>query len=172
KAALLGTLDQAWKDHLLALDQLRQGIHLRGYGQRDPLNEYSREAFGLFQIMLDHVREQVTKSLMHTEVRLPSLEEIMARQVAMQELRGTAPDAIPSQPDEAHALPDGMVLRHPAKHQGFVPPAARGTPAPAQQPAHTTFDPKNPDTWHSTPRNSPCPCGSGKKYKHCHGAEG
>ena len=75
KGALLGILDQSWKDHLLALDQLRQGIHLRGYGQRDPLNEYSREAFGLFQIMLDSIREEVTRSLMRAEVRLPSLEE-------------------------------------------------------------------------------------------------
>ena len=64
KAALLGMLDQAWKEHLLALDHLRQGIHLRGYGQRDPLNEYSREAFGLFQLMLEIIREQVTKTLM------------------------------------------------------------------------------------------------------------
>jgi preprotein translocase subunit SecA len=99
KAALLGVLDQSWKDHLLALDQLRQGIHLRGYGQRDPLNEYSREAFGLFQLMLNDIREQVIKALMHTEVRLPSLEDIMARsQIAMQELHGTAADAISPSP--------------------------------------------------------------------------
>ncbi len=114
-AALLGMLDQAWKDHLLALDQLRQGIHLRGYGQRDPLNEYSREAFGLFQIMLDTVREQVTKALMHSEIRLPSLEEIMARnQAAMQELHGPATDAIAPLPGVSDPLPPGMVLRHPA----------------------------------------------------------
>ena len=168
KAALLGVLDQAWKDHLLALDQLRQGIHLRGYGQRDPLNEYSREAFGLFQIMLDTVREQVTRALMHTEVRLPSLEEIMARnQAAMQELHGPAPDAIPSMPNEADALSGGTVLRHPGK--GRAPQAPR---APGKHPAQNTFNQQDPNTWHHTPRNAPCPCGSGKKYKHCHGAAG
>jgi preprotein translocase subunit SecA len=171
KAALLGVLDQAWKDHLLALDQLRQGIHLRGYGQRDPLNEYSREAFGLFQLMLDAVREQVTKALMHTEVRLPSLEEIMQRsQAAMQELHGPAPDAIPSLPDDADPLPAGMVLRHPAKGRQRAPQAPQAQRA--QRPAQNTFNQADPNTWSSTPRNAPCPCGSGKKYKHCHGAAG
>ncbi|NTU76289.1 MAG: preprotein translocase subunit SecA [Alphaproteobacteria bacterium] len=150
KAALLGILDQAWKDHLLALDQLRQGIHLRGYGQRDPLNEYSREAFGLFQLMLDSIREQVTGTLMHVEVRMPTLEEYIARHPnEMQELRGMAPDEIPAQaPDDA-------------MNRGIL-----------RRPAHNQVDPQNPDTWHSIPRNSPCPCGSGKKYKHCHGAAG
>ena len=143
KAALLGTLDQAWKDHLLALDQLRQGIHLRGYGQRDPLNEYSREAFDLFNLMLDSVRENVTKVLMHAEMRMPTLEEYVAarQREAMQELRGSLPE------EEAPSR---------------LPP----------RPAHTQFNPQDPNTWHTTPRNAPCPCGSAKKYKHCHGAAG
>ncbi len=161
KAALLGVLDQAWKDHLLALDQLRQGIHLRGYGQRDPLNEYSREAFGLFQLMLGYIREEVTKVLMHTEIRLPTLEEVMERsRVAMQELHGAAPDVLPSPFDQP--LPEGMVVRHPAN--------PRGAPRAAQAPVQNVFDANNPETWKQTPRNALCPCGSGKKYKHCHGA--
>jgi preprotein translocase subunit SecA len=145
KAALLGTLDQAWKEHLLELDQLRQGIHLRGYGQRDPLNEYSRESFGLFQLMLIAVREQVTKAIMEAGMRLPSMEEILLRQreAAMLELSGdAAAGSFGGEP-----LPEGMVFR---------------TTAP--------FDPANPETWGETPRNAACPCGSGKKYKHCHGA--
>jgi preprotein translocase subunit SecA len=153
KAALLGALDQAWKDHLLTLDQLRQGIHLRGYGQRDPLNEYSREAFGLFQIMLDSIREQVTKALMHAEVRLPSMEDLLARAHAqMQELRGTPEGEIP---------PVGA-----ADNVRRMPTAPRTVAAPAQP----AFDPANLATWQQTPRNAPCPCGSGKKYKHCHGS--
>ncbi len=163
KAALLGVLDQAWKDHLLTLDQLRQGIHLRGYGQRDPLNEYSREAFSLFQIMLEHIREQVTKALMHAEVRLPSMEELLARQIQMQELRGTAPDEVPT--DEP--LPTGMVRRFPPQR------TAQGRQAsapPAQRPTQHAFNQQDPSSWTNTPRNAPCPCGSGKKYKHCHGA--
>jgi preprotein translocase subunit SecA len=157
RAALLGLLDQAWKDHLLALDQLRQGIHLRGYGQRDPFNEYSREAFGLYQLMLETIREQVTKLLMSVEVRLPTLEDYTAHKPQeVRALHGLAPDEIGSDGmgmEGMDPLPKGMVRRT-ALHQ----------------PAHNTFDPQNPDTWHNMPRNAPCPCGSGKKYKHCHGA--
>ncbi|MDD3181234.1 MAG: preprotein translocase subunit SecA [Alphaproteobacteria bacterium] len=152
KAALLGLLDVAWKDHLLALDQLRQGIHLRGYGQRDPFNEYSREAFGLYQIMLESIREQVTRALMHAEVRMPSLEEYVStrREQEMRELHGLASDELPA--EDAHAAAANFRLAH--------------------TPAHNTFDPKDSNTWGNTPRNAPCPCGSGKKYKHCHGAAG
>ncbi len=150
KAALLGLLDQAWKDHLLALDQLRQGIHLRGYGQRDPLNEYSREAFGLFQLMIDHVREQVTSILMHAELRLPTLEEYVARR--RQEL-----DALHGLPPE-DAEGDGAAIAE-AQRRHL-----------AHRPTQHNFNPSDPDTWTNTPRNAPCPCGSGKKYKHCHGA--
>jgi preprotein translocase subunit SecA len=164
RAALLSVLDQSWKEHLLALDHLRQGIHLRGFGQRDPLNEYTREAAGLYNIMLNTVREQVTKSLMQTSLRLPSLEEIMAqRQAAMQELHGPAPDVM--QPIAGEPLPEGMVVRHPASRR--APPMP---PQMAARQVQNVFDAKNPDTWHTTPRNAPCPCGSGKKYKHCHGA--
>jgi preprotein translocase subunit SecA len=164
KAALLGTLDQAWKDHLLALDHVRQGIHLRGYGQRDPLNEYSREAFGLFQLMLDAIRERVTHDLMHVEVRLPSLEEIIARQrTAMEELHGPAPDVIPQALPEQ--LPEGMVVRHPAQMRRPLPPQMQ-----PQKPVHNVFNQADPSTWHQTSRNAPCPCSSGKKYKHCHGS--
>ncbi len=146
RAALLGILDQSWKDHLLALDQLRQGIHLRGYGQRDPLSEYSREAFGLFHLMLERVREDVTKILLHAEVRMPTLEEYVAarRRQEMHELHGQSPDEL--SPDE--------VRSGPALHR----------------PERNTFNPNDPSTWVHTPRNAPCPCGSGKKYKHCHGS--
>lgn len=151
KAALLGILDQSWKDHLLALDQLRQGIHLRGYGQRDPLNEYSREAFGLFQMLLDSVRNEVTKVLMHAKVRMPTMDEYIASQRAQdrQELHDTPPESMAG--DDGQALPAGMQRIRPASN---------------------AMDPNNPNTWGSTPRNSPCPCGSGRKYKHCHGKAG
>jgi preprotein translocase subunit SecA len=164
KAALLSVLDIAWKEHLLALDQLRQGIHLRGYGQRDPLSEYNREAFGLFHLMLDSVREQVTKALMSSALRLPSLEELLAqRRASMQELSGSDAAALSALPTES-PLPEGMVVRHPSNR---APP-----PRAVTQPVQHVFDANNPDTWHNTPRNTPCPCNSGKKYKHCHGAVG
>jgi preprotein translocase subunit SecA len=160
KAALLGTLDQTWKEHLLELDQLRQGIHLRGYGQRDPLNEYSRESFGLFQLMLVAVREEVTRSLMHAGMRLPSMEEMLERQraAAMTEISGEAAAAA-AMPFGEEPLPKGMVLQHPASRRPGTGPVQ-----------HVSFDPAAPETWGDTSRNAPCPCGSGKKYKHCHGA--
>ena len=154
KAALLGLLDSAWKDHLLGLDQLRQGIHLRGYGQRDPLNEYSRESFGLFHMMLDEVRENVTKTLMHAEVRMPSLDEYIASHAAdeIRELHGMAPEEMT--PEQAAAM---AAQAAEAKRQVRIP-------------MHHSMNPNDPETWINTPRNKPCPCGSGKKYKHCHGA--
>src|SRR5512134_132126 len=80
KSLLLQILDQVWKEHLLSLDHLRQGIGLRAYAQRDPLNEYKREAFALFEAMLDRLRERVTQVLAHVELRLdPTTELEMAR---------------------------------------------------------------------------------------------
>ena len=112
KSLLLQVLDQQWKEHLLQLEQLRQGINLRAYAQKDPLNEYKREAFHMFDAMLSSMRQTVTMALSHVELR---------------------------QPDEQEPAPDA---------------------APA--PAATSSGSK-------VPRNAPCPCGSGKKYKHCHG---
>lgn len=166
KAALLSVLDQAWKEHLLALDHLRQGIHLRGYGQRDPLNEYTREAAGLYNLMLQIVREEVTKTLMQTSLHMPSLDDLLAaqKQAAMQEIHNAAPNVM--DPFGGEALPEGMVLRHPTQDR------ASRLQAPQQRPVQNIFDKANPDTWQNTPRNAACPCGSGKKYKHCHGATG
>jgi preprotein translocase subunit SecA len=150
KSLLLQILDQAWKEHLLHLDHLRQGIGLRAYGQRDPLNEYKREAFNLFEAMLTRLREQVTGVLAHVELRI---------------------DQPPPPPQEP---PPGLLR---AEHINPVtgenemetatttlPRMRRGAAAGA-----AGVDPSDPSTWSKTSRNAPCPCGSGKKYKHCHG---
>jgi len=137
KSLLLQILDQEWKDHLLQLDHLRQGISLRAYAQKDPLNEYKREAFELFDTMLMNLREQVTSVLMHVEVRMaPSEEELFARR--MQEMQEGRND-----PALAMAGSDGALI-------------------PEDQPLP-------PEVMANTPRNANCPCGSGKKFKHCHG---
>jgi preprotein translocase subunit SecA len=125
KGILLQTLDQQWKDHLRRLDFLRDGIHLRGYGQKDPLNEFKREAFALFEALLNNIREEVTLVLSRIEIR------------------------------EAEALPPL--------------PGEEGTPEPAAATAEGT-PATNPYAGQNVGRNDPCPCGSGKKYKHCHGA--
>ncbi|MGE4220300.1 MAG: SEC-C metal-binding domain-containing protein, partial [Alphaproteobacteria bacterium] len=145
KSLLLQILDQTWKEHLLQLDHLRQGIGLRAYGQRDPLNEYKREAFELFEQMLDRVRETVTSVLSHVEMRVDAPQTPL--QQAPQEMHET-------RVDPAFADADG---------EGGVATAARPRATPREA------DPRDPASWGKVQRNAVCPCGSGKKYKHCHG---
>jgi preprotein translocase subunit SecA len=146
KSLLLQILDHLWKEHLLHLDHMRQGIHLRGYGQRDPLNEYKREAFTLFEAMLTNLRQTVTQVLSHLEIRVqPQQAQVAAAEAEPLAATGTD-DPRPLRP----ARP-AMVPRVAASGGAAVP--AGGTPA----------------AWGKVPRNALCPCGSGKKYKHCHG---
>ncbi len=147
KSLLLQTLDAVWKEHLLALDHLRQGIGLRAYGQRDPLNEYKSEAFALFNAMLDELKERVTTMLSRVELAPPELPE---------------PDF--TRTFENHAMPE-MAM---AEYGQPAPLAAGGGLAPLPVRAEAV-DPNDPATWRQSPRNALCPCGSGKKFKHCHG---
>jgi preprotein translocase subunit SecA len=144
KSLLLQLLDQTWKDHLLSLDHLRQGINLRAYAQRDPLNEYKREAFELFETMLAGLRETVTSVLCHVELRIQRGEESLPQ---------------PAEP----AMAEGR--RDPAFAESSGARAAR----PAMAAVAMGNGPGSPGVDPRTPRNAPCPCGSGKKYKHCHG---
>ncbi len=149
---MLQILDHSWKEHLLQLDHLRQGIGLRAYAQRDPLNEYKREAFEMFEEMLRRVRETVTEVLSHVELSLDQTEEEMFRRErqAMSE----------SREDLALAMAEG----------DFGDEEYAIAPAPVQsRAAADVIDPNDPSTWGKVSRNAPCPCGSGKKYKHCHG---
>jgi len=128
KRILLQTLDQLWKDHLLSLDHLRQGIHLRSYGQRDPLNEYKQEAFALFEQLLSQLRELVVSRLSHLEIHVEEPQDLpRAPQRKMFESR---------------------------QDPALLEEVAQGGPIASQK----------------IGRNEPCPCGSGKKFKHCHGA--
>ncbi len=169
KQLLLQILDQQWKDHLLSLDHLRQGINLRAYAQKDPLNEYKREAFSLFEAMLADLRQQVTAVLSHIEIRTQSPEEIEARMAAerlAQEMHETRDDpALAS--DVVGTVEDDQELRATGTDGAAVPQR----PVTSRV-ASTDIDPNDPSTWGKVPRNAPCPCGSGKKYKHCHGALG
>ncbi|MFQ5984502.1 MAG: preprotein translocase subunit SecA [Alphaproteobacteria bacterium] len=148
KGLLLQILDQKWRDHLLSLDHLRQGISLRAYGQRDPLNEYKREAFNLFEAMLANLRETVTMVLSHLELRIESPQALVAQRPP-QRLRESRPDPVDGE-DRAAAPPPRP---RPALVRGG--PSARVADEPA--------------TWGKVGRNEPCPCRSGRKYKHCHG---
>lgn len=163
KSLLLQILDQVWKEHLLTLDHLRQGIGLRAYAQRDPLNEYKREAFALFEAMLEHLRERVTLVLCHIELRLAPIEEMMF-QHPEQEMTETREDPALRLSARESAVAEAALADAPAS--GLAPPPA--LPIRRRQ-AAPTLDPDDPATWGRVPRNAPCPCGSGKKYKHCHG---
>jgi preprotein translocase subunit SecA len=147
KSLLLQIFDQSWKEHLLALDHLRQGIGLRAYGQRDPLNEYKSEAFALFNNLLEELRGRVTSVLMRIELRP---EEPLPEPEPARFMRAEHPAPDPALAD---ASPAGFAV----------------APAAALPRAVEGVDPSDPSTWAKTPRNAPCPCGSGKKYKHCHG---
>ncbi len=154
KNLLLQLLDQHWKEHLLALDHLRQGIGLRAYGQRDPLNEYKREAFNLFETMLANLREAVTTMLFHVELHLDQEDQQLA-----------APMSASADLEEQHLEPLGMEEDLTASEPAASPAeSAQAMPGDVME-----RDPEDPATWGKVPRNASCPCGSGKKYKHCHG---
>ena len=159
KAVLLQTLDHLWREHLVTLEHLRQVIGLRGYGQRDPLNEYKSESFTLFEHVLSRLREAVTGQLMHVEI---------SRQEEPPPL-----DAAELPPMEAHHFDPTSGEDEFALEAASAGPAvaARGNagPARARKPSQGP-NPADPSTWGKVQRNALCPCGSGKKYKHCHGA--
>ncbi|PAV47738.1 preprotein translocase subunit SecA [Pseudomonas sp. HAR-UPW-AIA-41] len=146
KQILLRVLDDLWKEHLATMDHLRQGIHLRGYAQKNPKQEYKRESFTLFQELMDSIKRDAIRVLSHVQVRRedPAEEEARLRHEAeelakrMQFQHADASSVLAG--DEAQELPEGEVVNLPQRNS----------------------EPK-------IGRNEPCPCGSGKKYKHCHG---
>jgi preprotein translocase subunit SecA len=161
KMVLLQTLDHLWREHLVTLEHLRQVIGFRAYGQRDPLNEYKSEAFVLFEAMLARLREEVTGQLMHVELMPPD------EQPALQEME------LP--PMEAHHIDPFSGLDELALADAAIAAESSGVQVADRRPPLQTrksggaVDPKDPATWGKVSRNAPCPCGSGKKYKHCHG---
>ncbi|HEX3859243.1 MAG TPA: SEC-C metal-binding domain-containing protein, partial [Pseudolabrys sp.] len=146
KSILLQTLDHLWREHLVMLEHLRQVIGLRGYGQRDPLNEYKAEAFSLFEAMIAQLREAVTGQLMRVEIVQNQPGEDQSKLPYM--------EAHKVDPDTGE---DAMARPAPAL-SAAGPVAAAASPNPA-----------DPSGWGKVGRNEPCPCGSGKKFKHCHG---
>ncbi|WP_108682756.1 preprotein translocase subunit SecA [Methyloceanibacter sp. wino2] len=157
RAVLLQTLDGLWREHLVTLEHLRQVIGLRGYGQRDPLNEFKSESFTLFEQMLARLREAVTGQIMHAEIA--------------QESDAPSLDITDLPPMEAHHI-DPTTGEDEFALEGAETAPASGAAAPmrTRKAPAVALDPSDPSTWGKVQRNAPCPCGSGKKYKHCHGA--
>src|SRR6056297_1436766 len=143
KQVLLQTIDSKWREHLLTLEHLRSVVGFRGYAQRDPLNEYKSEAVQLFESMLDSLREEVSKQLGQVRPMNEQEQQAMLQQLAAQQ-------AAMSKAAETATAEEGPAPGHPEA-------AAEG------------FDEADPTTWGNPGRNDPCPCGSGKKFKHCHG---
>lgn len=150
KSILLQVLDQLWKDHIAALDMMRHTIVLRAYGQKDPLNEYKKEAFNMFSWLLDQLREKTTFLSTRAQIQSDSVESL-----------NRVPQ--PQNYKEIHETPESVISgnRQPAEDE-------REKQVPFQY-NNAAFDPKDPSTWGKVARNDPCPCGSGKKFKHCHG---
>jgi preprotein translocase subunit SecA len=148
KRCLLATIDQLWKDHLYTLDHLRQSIVLRAYGQKDPLTEYKREAFHLFEAMTESIKETFITRLAHLEFKLVKDEEGHTIVVGSD---------VPHQEKTFEGRSDPALVQDPEILQvkSYVEPEDR--------------DPKDPSTWGKIGRNEACPCGSGSKYKQCHG---
>jgi preprotein translocase subunit SecA len=146
RSIMLQVIDTQWREHLSALDHLRQGIHLRGYAQKNPKQEYKREAFELFSGMLDRVRDDVVRVLM--TVRIQTQEEIeqaeaeAARAVQMQNVQYQHTNYEEAKSEATQSQRQAVAQEHPGTLRNAAPKVGR---------------------------NDPCPCGSGKKYKHCHG---
>ena len=146
KSILLQTLDHLWREHLVMLEHLRQVIGLRGYGQRDPLNEYKAEAFSLFEAMVAHLREAVTAQLMRVEVvQSPPTDEA----ASLPYMEAHKVDPTTGEDEMAPALAPALV--------------GNGNGVEAERNSN------DPSSWGKVGRNEMCPCGSGKKFKHCHG---
>jgi preprotein translocase subunit SecA len=143
KGVMLQTLDSLWKEHLAAMDYLRQGIHLRGYAQKDPKQEYKRESFAMFAAMLESLKYEVISTLSKVQVRMPEEVEALEQQRREEAERLARQQQLSHQPE-----PMSMTME--------IGAAATGE----NQPVHEG---------RKVGRNDPCPCGSGKKYKYCHG---
>jgi preprotein translocase subunit SecA len=139
KQVLLQTIDAKWREHLLTLDHLRSVVGFRGYAQRDPLNEYKTEGFQMFGSMLDSLRSDVTERLAKLQPLSPEQQEQLIRQLQAQQRANET--------------------------------AAQIAPAPTKEltPLINGFDEQDAKTWGNPGRNDACPCGSGNKFKHCHG---
>jgi len=173
KQILLQTIDAKWREHLLRLEHLRSVVGFRGYAQRDPLNEYKTEAFQLFEKLLDGLREEVTQKLaairpMTAEESQTMMQSMIAQrrtQMAAEEAEASAPAAPAA--EGAPAAPRVAARAAPATVM-LAAGLAEVEPEPTEP--RPGFDAQDPTTWGNPGRNDPCPCGSGKKFKHCHGA--
>ena len=147
KSILLQELDSLWKDHIATLDYMRHTIVLRAYGQKDPLNEYKKEAFNMFSEMLNQLSEKVAFIILRTVIQQNSADKLEQKQSAIKEVHETPVNLLSGQKENSQTSNKPTTFSY----------------------SNQEFDINNPSTWGKVARNDLCPCGSGKKYKHCHG---
>lgn len=174
KMLLLQTIDNNWREHIQMIDHLRSVVGLRGMGQRDPLNEFKTESFALFEKLIDGLRQDVTRNLMRVQVQVQTdeaermMQDLQARRaLAAKQMQETHIDATTGRND---AGPEGGGPDAPRRAMdGRAYGQSAGVATIQARQASSEVDPQDPATWGRVPRNAPCPCGSGRKYKHCHG---
>ena len=151
---MLQSIDQHWREHLSALEHLRQGIHLRGYAQKNPKQEYKREAFELFENLLGIIRTEVSRVLMNVQIQSAAEAEQVADQLE----------------DRAEQTTGGARMMHADSSElGGMDEDPEAVALRLQEVASANPAQRPIVNGHHVGRNDPCPCGSGKKYKHCHG---
>jgi preprotein translocase subunit SecA len=168
RRVLLSVLDRKWREHLYEMDYLREGIYLRAYSQRDPLVEYQREGFDMFAAMMDGIKEEAVGFLFNLEVQVEEepeqVEELEELEVA-EPMRRPVPDAV--HPREAPQIrAKGLERPQQPTQLAYSAPSEDGAVAV------TAMNASHEDEYAGVGRNADCPCGSGKKYKKCHGAPG
>jgi preprotein translocase subunit SecA len=156
RQVMLRIIDQKWREHLYEMDYLQEGINLRAMGQKDPLVEWQREGFEMFGAMMQGVAQDFVKYVMHAEVTVANQPQAEPQ---MRDVQYTAP----TDPSESDG---GMAAAARVQAQAELADAEGAPPAPAEE---VTQKPIVKSEWDKTPRNAPCPCGSGKKFKLCHG---
>ena len=168
KSVLLQTLDHLWREHLVMLEHLREVIGFRAYGQRDPLNEYKSEAFMLFETLLTKLREGVTTQLMKLDFKGDdNIDDLYGIDEEMPEMEAYHEEAESQFGD--YALADAALANEENALAYANGSEERQAPLRTRQ-ASSDLNPDEPATWGKVSRNAQCPCGSGKKYKHCHGS--
>ena len=162
KSVLLQTLDKLWRHHLQALDILRKGINLRGYAQKDPLNEYARESFMLFEDLLAATKQETVSMLSRVQLAQEEPESTLSEptQFSHPTEQGEVTEAVP---------PTKKAGSSPKKPQPEAAPASANNPLSPANFGVTSWDEMNPLDGR-IPRNAPCPCGSGERFKACHGS--
>ncbi|MEY3942633.1 MAG: hypothetical protein RLZZ133_323 [Pseudomonadota bacterium] len=175
RSIIIQTVDQSWREHLAALDHLRQGIHLRGYAQKDPKQEYKRESFALFEQLLERVRDSVSRVLLNVQVQSQEEAEEAARLANARALalaQAANPTHAEFNPEASFSADDPETFAIAAQGQSTNALAQAPGQPPSSMPGSAASD-QAQTVRRDMPkvgRNEPCPCGSGKKFKHCHGA--